>query len=195
MLQQRWIVPLAAALAFVWLAFAVRGGGTLAFDAPLRAALSRFDAPLIIRLVRTVTLLGWDLVVIPLMAGVAWRLAAAGRRREAMMLAVVVLGMDAMVNLIKMAFARNRPEAQFGYHLPSTSSFPSGHAALSLAFFGTTALLVGGTATWIAAVLLIALVGLSRIYLGVHYASDVLAGYALSIVWISLVRWVFKRRH
>ena len=47
---------------------------------------------------------------------------------------------------------------------------------------------------WSAAVCLIGLIGLSRIYLGVHYPSDVLAGYAAAIVWISAVTMLVRRR-
>jgi undecaprenyl-diphosphatase len=47
---------------------------------------------------------------------------------------------------------------------------------------------------WVAAVFLIGLIGLSRIYLGVHYPSDVLAGYAAAIVWVSAVTMLVRRR-
>ena len=75
--------------------------------------------------------------------------------------------------------------------MPNSYSFPSGHALGSFCFFGILAWILaanvkstmGKTAIYATAVLLILLIGLSRIYLGVHYPSDVLAGYIVASVW------------
>ena len=84
---------------------------------------------------------------------------------------------------------------------PSTYSFPSGHALISLCFYG----LLAGTLThdmrskwhrvlvWCAAAVLITLIGLSRVYLGVHWPSDVIAGYAAALIWMGAVRMVVLR--
>ena len=72
--------------------------------------------------------------------------------------------------------------------------FPSGHALFSLCFYGTLAgLLVGRlrrpaarAAVWAAAALLILAIGISRIYLGVHYPTDVIGGYLVAAFWISV---------
>ncbi|HMC29816.1 MAG TPA: phosphatase PAP2 family protein, partial [Candidatus Angelobacter sp.] len=79
--------------------------------------------------------------------------------------------------------------------VPNSYSFPSGHALTSLCFYGVMAGLLSARikslpwriALWTAAVLLIIAIGLSRIYLGVHYPSDVLAGYLAATVWVSAV--------
>ncbi|HEV7257779.1 MAG TPA: phosphatase PAP2 family protein [Bosea sp. (in: a-proteobacteria)] len=90
---------------------------------------------------------------------------------------------------LKLVFERTRPDI---VHLARTftSSFPSGHATLSVAIFSTLALIVsrhqrsGAARGYICAVttILIAAVGISRVYLGVHYPSDVLAGWALGLL-------------
>jgi undecaprenyl-diphosphatase len=97
--------------------------------------------------------------------------------------------------VLKTSFARTRPLPFFDTPLPSSYSFPSGHALFALCFYGVLAWLIAAgirsqalrISIWTVAVLLVLLIGLSRIYLGVHYPSDVIAGYAASIVWIVAV--------
>src|ERR1700682_753225 len=116
-----------------------------------------------------------------------------GRRRPAILLVVAAAGAVALDELLKLVFHRPRPEAYFGYPLPSSYSFPSGHAVSSCCFYGVLAAIVTArmrsraakSAVWTAAALMAALIGLSRIYLGVHYPSDVVAGYAVAVVWVA----------
>jgi len=93
---------------------------------------------------------------------------------------------------LKYAFHRQRP-TPFFVPLPHTYSFPSGHALFSFCFYGVLAGLIADrvksraveVCVWVAAALLIAAIGLSRIYLGVHYPTDVIAGYVAAAVWVS----------
>lgn len=107
---------------------------------------------------------------------------------------------------LKTFFARPRPKPiawdleVFGRPIdfPTSPSFPSGHAVSSVAIFGTLAYLLGRLEpsirtrriTVAAAVGIILLIGLSRIYLGVHYPSDVLAGYLAGSVWVAFTALV-----
>jgi membrane-associated phospholipid phosphatase len=98
-------------------------------------------------------------------------------------------------NLIKLAFARARPEAFFGIS-PDSYSFASGHALFSACYYGIVAGLVAAhvakdwqrAVVWVIACAIIAAVGLSRIYLGVHYLTDVIAGFALAALVVCVVR-------
>jgi undecaprenyl-diphosphatase len=102
---------------------------------------------------------------------------------------------------LKLIFRRARPEAFFGYAEPITYSFPSGHSIVSACFYGVLAAILTARmksrarriAIWMAAALLAFLIGLSRIYLGVHYPSDVLAGYAAAVIWVVAVRTGYER--
>jgi undecaprenyl-diphosphatase len=123
-------------------------------------------------------------------------LARAGRGREAAVFAIAVLGANLVNEAMKLFFHRTRPEPWFGYPQPPTYSFPSGHAFVSFCFCLCLAEilvrhgwpLVGKVAIWSAALGCTLIVGLSRVYLGVHYPTDVLGGYAAGIVWTMLIR-------
>jgi membrane-associated phospholipid phosphatase len=109
--------------------------------------------------------------------------------RRLSVLAVTCAG-GALLNVaLKTSFHRTRPEYASEFHVTSWS-FPSGHAMDSLIGWGILAYGVGrryphrSRLVWIAAATLVVLVGYSRIYLGVHYLSDVVAGFAAGLIWL-----------
>ena len=114
--------------------------------------------------------------------------------------ASIALSSTAMMLLLKTLFSRQRPlvpllEPALGY------SFPSGHSMMSFAFYGLLIYLCykyvqhwGVKSLLIAALgLLILAIGFSRIYLRVHYASDVLAGFAVGIIWLVFSLWLLNK--
>ena len=109
-------------------------------------------------------------------------------------LAVSVAGGMLVNVLVKYAFHRARPSFDDPLLTLTTYSFPSGHTAGSMLFYGVlTAYLVCHIRSWpwrtpvvVFAVLMVMVVGISRMYLGVHYLSDVLAAVAESIAWLAL---------
>jgi len=115
--------------------------------------------------------------------------------RGFILLPVAMLGAHVLSAELKMAFHRPRPEALYGYHLPHSYSFPSGHALFAFCFFAAAVALVVPRVQSVAFRWLIGLVGaaavlsigFSRIYLGVHFASDVIASYAIGTLWMSLI--------
>lgn len=108
---------------------------------------------------------------------------------------ITIAGAGLLDGLLKLSFARVRPAAFFDYPLPGSPSFPSGHAVFATSFFGGSAALLSArlrhralrVVVWVVAVSLTALVGLSRVYLGVHYPSDVIAGYAIGTIWVTAI--------
>ena len=136
-------------------------------------------------------------VAISLGTGVLWW---QHKRRNVFILWVLILGVSGLVQVGKRTFGRDRP-AQVAYYSETGYSFPSGHSATAMTLYGLLGywfvrssyqkrnrLLIGLTA-----VCLILAVGFSRIYLGVHFLSDVLGGYLLGICWltvgIALTEW------
>jgi undecaprenyl-diphosphatase len=121
--------------------------------------------------------------------------------RKALLLACAVLSGTLLVSLFKVNFGRPRPEARYAEFAMTGWSFPSGHASMSAVVFLTIGALIASARTnrterhfilLIAAVMTI-LVGMSRVVLGVHYATDVLGGWLFgtswAIAWLLLTKW------
>ncbi len=186
------VLALLLAAALGWLAADVARGQTMSFDSTVRNTIhDHASQPLTIAM-KTMSFIGEPFMIWPLtMLAVAyfWR---TGNKRHARLFVIAMLGAAALDLMLKAAFHRPRPRPFFGYPLPSSYSFPSGHALASLVFFGTLAALLSPglrrtfykALLWLAAVLLIAAIGFSRIYLGVHYPTDVIAGYAAATIWV-----------
>ena len=189
-------IALAAVLLFAWLAQMASGVRVPEFDTAGRDAVHALARPWLTVVMKAASLVGggWGLWPVGAMT-VAW-LARAGRRRDAVLFAIAVVGANLVDEAIKLFFHRPRPEPWFGYPLPSTYSFPSGHAFVSFCFFLCLAEiliraawpLAAKVAMWSGALACTLTIGLSRVYLGVHYPTDVLGGYAAGIVWITLIR-------
>jgi undecaprenyl-diphosphatase len=113
---------------------------------------------------------------------------------------VIAIGGVSMMFLLKQLFSRPRPLVPL-LEPVSGLSFPSGHALMSVSFYGLLIFLVWENITdrfwrWTLTVLLgliILLIGFSRIYLRLHYFSDVIAGFSAGIIWLSLSLWVIRR--
>jgi undecaprenyl-diphosphatase len=122
----------------------------------------------------------------------------------AVLVAVAVLGGVLISTILKMGFDRPRPDIQHAVRV-FTASFPSGHAMLSAVTFLTLGVLVARAEAdhrlkvyFVSiALFLTIVVGVSRIYLGVHYPSDVLAGWCVGSAWAilcwSAALWLEKR--
>lgn len=180
---------------FAELAEEVYEGDTRRFDESALRFVNRLASPPLTSFMRGVTRLGSNEVLAGLGACAVLAFLLARWRRAAVALTVTMAGAALLNVLLKLTFRRARPSPFFDTPLPESYSFPSGHALLSFCFYGVLAAVVairlkgrGARAlVWAAAALLVALVGLSRLYLGVHYPSDVLAGYAAAFVWVVAV--------
>ncbi|MGH7508847.1 MAG: phosphatase PAP2 family protein [Gemmatimonadales bacterium] len=189
------LVAAVALALFTWLGREALTGITPALDDRLRQAVNAAATPTLTSVMRAASRYGGPAWLMP--AGLVLTLAflLRGWRRGAVLVVVTMAGAGLLDLLLKLSFARVRPTPFFGYPLPSSASFPSGHALFAASFFGGLAVLITArvrhgvlrVAVWALAVWLTLLVGLSRVYLGVHYPSDVLAGYAAAVVWVAAV--------
>lgn len=120
------------------------------------------------------------------------------RWRESVMLAVTVGGEVLIFAATTMLVDRPRPPVVRLDSAPPTSSFPSGHTAAAVALYGGLAVIAAAVParTWlrrlalVAAVAVPVAVGVSRIYRGMHYPTDVAAGALLGLVWLAVCRWI-----
>jgi membrane-associated phospholipid phosphatase len=184
-----------ALVLFTWLGREILEGEVLAFDGRLRESVHGLASPGLTTIMRGASLYGGPAILIPagLLAAVAFLIK--GWRRGALLTVVLLSGSGLLNGLLKFSFARVRPASYFDYPLPGSPSFPSGHALYAASVFGGLAVLLTARMenrllqflVWLIAVSLILLVGLSRVYLGVHYPSDVLAGYAIGLIWVTTV--------
>ncbi len=186
------VAAVLALLVFSWLGREVVTGVTPAMDEQLRAALHAQASPELTRFMIAVSRFGGPSWLVPVGIALALAFLIHGWRRGALLIIITLSGAGLLNTLLKQTFARTRPEAFFEYPLPLSQSFPSGHAIFAASVFGGLAVLVTDRISskplqvmvWAAALVLILLIGVSRVYLGVHYPSDVLAGYAVAVFWV-----------
>ena len=190
------VVALLAGALFGWLADEVLEGDTLALDNRIRHLVNQHATPALTRVMRLASIWG-----APVRLGVVGALAAVVflfRRwpRGALLVAVTLIGASLVDTGLKLLFGRERPTAFFeNYPSPTSFSFPSGHSLFATAFFGGLAVLLWRRVRTpalrgvigVVAIAFILLIGISRVYLGVHYPSDVLGGYAAGVVWVGAV--------
>ena len=187
--NRRVVVLLAAALIFVWLLGEVASGEIMRLDTlAYQVFVETLRSDALTPFMEAFTSLA-SVVVLAVMTAVIAALApgkAPGWCVAVNLVCVVVLN-----TVLKVIVQRPRPA---GFRLISESgySFPSGHSMVAMAFFGLLIWMVWRyhrrdvmRVVWCVCFgLVIAMVGISRIYLGVHYASDVLAGFCVSLIWL-----------
>ena len=149
-----------------------------------------------------VTHLGDQLTLMAVMLLAVALLLARRLRRTALVVALASLAGFPLSDTVKVVIDRPRPDVPWRViPLPSSASFPSGHALGSMAVYGVLALTVGQwprsrrlrTAAAALGLGLPLLIGFSRVYLGVHYLSDVLAGWAAGLALALLAGWADRR--
>ena len=169
-----------------------------ALDAAATPLLHSLSSPVLDAVANTASFIGTDYVLAIAIGILMLVLVLARRRREAAFLAVVIAGSVLVNGAMKVFFHRARPSLAWA-RVPPDYSFPSGHSmnsmavALALAVVvwqlggrraGLTALLVGVAVSLV--------IGASRVYLGVHYLTDVIGGYAAAILWVAVVVAAFR---
>lgn len=195
------LLTLVALAIFSWLAAHVLTSNTQHFDVYIRESIHShapdWATPWMLRITKLgnwYVILGETVILLAI-------LLVRRRMQDARLLAATMFGAGMLDSVLKLLIRRVRPIAYFGFPAPDTYSFPSGHALVTLCLVGFVAGLISQSVKskwvrgliWAVAALLVLLVGLSRVYLGVHYPSDVAAGYAAALAWMSSVGVVAAR--
>ena len=187
-----------ALIFFGWLADEALEGDARAFDDATRAAVHQFASPLLTAIMRGFSFVGSTIALSAGTIYVVIRFAIRKWKREAILFALTMIGAGLLNITLKLAFKRPRPVPYFNLSPPESYSFPSGHSLTSAVFFGALAAILTArirstrvkATIWIVSTAMFLLIGLSRIYLGVHYTTDVIAGFAAALIWILVVRFV-----
>lgn len=167
-------------------------------DAHVTPLVRRFASPALTGVMTALSVLGENGTLAGL-ASAAGVVMLAERRRvtDLLFMSTTIVGSMCLNTTMKLIFERPRPQLAWASVLPDYS-FPSGHSMNSLALFMAFALLVGASRGRVAGIVassvalgLALLIGLSRIYLGYHYFSDVVGGFAAALIWLAIAWTAF----
>jgi len=185
------LIAVAGTLAFAELGETVRKGRTQQFDTAVLRWLGEHHTPFLTKVMTEVTPLGTGIVVLVVVGVTAAFLWHTEHKHSARLLLAATAGSILLNNVLKLYFDRPRPEVFERLTHTASSSFPSGHAMSATVVYGTVGYLLARlqkhvwsrTITLLLAVLMIVLICLTRLYLGVHYPSDVLGGIVVGLAW------------
>jgi undecaprenyl-diphosphatase len=194
---------------FAELAGHMRRGATQHFDESVLRWLAAHRTPALDSSMLEITALGTGSVVVMTVLIAAVFLWLTRHKHSAVLLGVASIGGMLLNGLLKLGFNRPRPTVVSWGATTFSSSFPSGHSMNAVIVYGTVAYLIARLqqrravriATLVVAAIVIALVCGSRLYLGVHYPSDVAAGLVIGLAWAAFCMatleaiQLYARRH
>jgi membrane-associated phospholipid phosphatase len=190
------VVGLAAVWAGALVDAVTDGDGVAVVDHPIAGFVAAHRVPALTSVMRAVSMVGGPagITVIALAAGLLLSIAWPSWT-PTVVLGVTDAGATALTLAFKAALGRARPPLAQAVAAADGYGFPSGHAATAVAVCGAAAWLCstwmrswrGRIAVWAAAAMLAGLVGISRIYLGVHWTTDVIGGWAFGVLWLAVV--------
>jgi undecaprenyl-diphosphatase len=196
-----FILSLLSLIGFSFMAFLVQAHHILQFDSTIIAIVQGFESPILTAVMKFFTFIGSTVPVLVLALLVLFFLYRVLKHRSELILFIaMIIGTPILNQVLKWLFHRARPDLHRligigGY------SFPSGHAMSAFAVYGTLAFLLwrhiesrsGRSILIIISSLMILAIGISRIYLGVHYPSDVIGGYFASACWLAFAIGFYQR--
>lgn len=187
--------------AFIGLAEAVLAGKTQSFDEQIVKSLRNPDDPSMPRgssgwvtAIRDITALGGPALLVIVTVSTTVFLLLRHRRRTALLVVVLVISGALLSSALKRTFGRDRPDVRSPLAHETSPSFPSGHAQLSAIVYLTLGVMLARSEPrrrlrvfwFVLALLLTLIVGCSRFYLGVHYPTDVMAGWFVGMAWAAV---------
>ncbi|GIO38094.1 phosphatidylglycerophosphatase B [Paenibacillus antibioticophila] len=199
--MKKWIWPILLAVLFAVLGGLIHTEGLRSIDRAIGDFFFGLRNDSLTPLVKGISELGTTTgFVVVLLITLIWTLVFLRNGRYAVWLTISLIGGWLLNKLLKALYTRERPDLWESLVVPDGYSFPSGNAMISAALFGLIALLLfrsgkAGNRVWAAIVLLILLlIGVSRLYLGVHYASDIVGGLLAGAAIAEICSWGAVRR-
>lgn len=187
-----WVIFLGSVILFLFISREVFFNKQEYFDQRAFEVLHQYISPSFTEFMKTITFFAsWKFILVLSLSILVYFLFIKKHHWYSLKIPVVAIGSISLNVLLKNIFDRPRPLLP---HLVEASglSYPSGHAMMSFSFYGLLIYLAwenieNRIIKWIVCIsllILIHLIGFSRVYLRVHYASDVLAGFALGVMWL-----------
>lgn len=200
-----FITSLVALYVFYKLSILLLTGQIEGFDERGYLLIRQYASPVVDDLMRGATFLGdTKFVIFPVIGLFIYYALINPHKWDAIRILVVSIGCTLMNLVLKYLYGRERPMHEHMVEVTNLS-FPSGHAMFSMAFYGAVIFLIIKTnpkpiikiTSIIVLMALILLIGISRVYLGVHYTSDIMAGFSAGYIWLVAVlmamQWLEKK--
>lgn len=190
-----FILCICFGIAFIYIAATIGNGAIVNFDTVIISFVQGFEAPLLTAILKGFTWIGSGAIVALIAIIVLILLFFIYRqRRAATLFAITIAGTGLLNLLLKLYFQRERPEIHRIMDAKGFS-FPSGHAMAAFSLYTILAYLLWHKLKTRASRLLLTLftafmiliIAMSRIYLGVHYPSDIIGGFMASALWVTLI--------
>ena len=174
-------------------------------DQAIQSWVHGFAKPMLTEVMRRLSWIGSPFALVPAVAVSAGLLWWRHQKDDAVLVVAAALGGVALDEVMKLHFKRMRPEVPWAFVHEHSFSFPSGHSVLAMVMHGVIVYKTqdklsskwAKAALMVGAFLMVVGIGVSRVYLGVHYPSDVAGGYFVGAVWLTAVigsdLWVGKR--
>lgn len=185
---------------------ATESNGLASIDPPVWQWMVDHRSPALTSLAIFVTEIGSTVSMTVIAAATIVFLLIKRRRGDAVLVAVVAAGAGLLVRFGKATVGRERPPVDYRLVAETNESFPSGHALASAAILGVVLVVLlplvksagARVAVLVGVGLFVLAIGLSRLYLGAHWATDVIGGWVIGLAWLTLcltVRQVWRQTH
>ncbi|HHY73310.1 MAG TPA: phosphatase PAP2 family protein [Bacillus bacterium] len=200
-LSAAFLISFVALIGFSLMAFLVSFNHISQFDNVIISFITGFESPNLTVIMKFFTTIGSSIYIAVILLLISFFLYKICKHRSELILLVsVMIGANFLFASLKLLFHRERPDLHRLIEIGGYS-FPSGHATNAFALYGILTYLLwrhipsrfGRTILIIFSSVMIIMIGVSRIYLGVHYPSDVIAGYFISGFWLTVAISFFRR--
>ena len=196
-----FIISVFSLIGFSFMAFTISANEYLKFDEDVISLVQGIESPLLTDIMKFFTYIGSTASLIILSLVILFFLYRVLKHRlELVLFTAVIVGSPLLNLMVKLFFQRARPDLHRLIDIGGYS-FPSGHAMNAFSLYGILTFLLWRhiAARWarilliLFSMMMILSIGISRIYLGVHYPSDIIAGYLAGGCWIAISIWFFQR--
>ncbi len=196
-----FIVSLVSLIGFGFMAFLVSDHKIIQFDQTVISFIQGLESPMFTAIMKLFTFIGSTTSIVVFSLLVLFFLYNVFKHRsELVLFMIVLLGSNVLFISLKLFFHRARPNFHRLIEVGGYS-FPSGHATNAITFYGLLAFLLwrhiparwGRTVLIVISIAMIIMIGTSRIYLGVHYPTDIISGYLVGGFWLAIAIWFYQR--